>query len=392
MMPENIPKGLWALKDAAIGWRHDFHMHPEIAFQERRTSTKIAELLRSWGLQVTEGIAETGVVGTLSVGQGPAVALRSDIDALPMTEENGFAHQSRKSGVMHACGHDGHMAMLLAAARYLSQTKQFQGTIHFIFQPAEENEAGAKAMIDDGLFERFDAQAVFGMHNWPGLNVGAMEVCSGPIMAAFDIFDININCQGAHAAMPHLGQDAALAASQLVGNLQAIVSRRIDPISPAVVSVTEMRGGDTYNILPSAFRISGCTRHFDNETQTSIEAEMFRLCDGLALANDVKIVMEYQRRYPATINSQAETEIAANAATYVVGAERFSSVAQPSLSSEDFAFMLNERPGCYIRLGNGSTKNGCTLHSPTYDFCDDALIYGAAYWIKLAATALSAIK
>lgn len=392
MMFEGVPEGLLIQKDEAISWRHDFHMHPEVAFQEFRTSSKIAELLRSWGLSVTEGIAQTGVVGTLSSGDGPAIALRSDIDALPMSEDNSFAHRSRNPNVMHACGHDGHAAMLLAAARFLSQTKRFQGTVHFIFQPAEENEAGAKAMIDDGLFARFDAKAIFGLHNWPGLDVGSMEVCSGPIMAAFDIFNIDINCQGIHAAMPHLGQDAPLTASQLISALQAVVARRVDPISPAVVSVTQMRGGDTYNTLPSTFRISGCTRHFDSQTQDTIEAEIKRLSEGLALSNDVEIDLDYQRRYPATINTSIETDIASAAASEVVGKHQFSRSAKPSLSSEDFAFMLKERPGCYIRLGNGSVENGNTLHSPTYDFCDDALVIGAAYWAKLAETALGAMR
>ncbi|MGB0901756.1 M20 aminoacylase family protein [Halocynthiibacter sp.] len=375
-------------KDQAIAWRHDFHMHPEIAFQEHRTASKVAMTLRSFGLDVVEGLAGTGVVGTLAEGDGPSIALRADMDALPIIEENTFAHASKTHGCMHACGHDGHVAMLLAAAGHLAQTRKFRGTVHFIFQPAEENEAGAKAMIDDGLFDRFNVNAVYGMHNWPGLAVGAFETCEGPIMAAFDRFELAINGQGTHAAMPHLGQDAALCASQLVSALQTIVSRRLNPISPAVVSVTKMHGGDTWNILPQRFTLAGSTRHFDPAVQNQIETEIYRISQGIAMMADVAISFDYQRFYPATFNSPAETTLAGQAATALVGAQAFSANAEPSLGSEDFAFMLQKKPGCYMRVGNGSANGGRNLHSPTYDFNDAALMPGAAYWVKLVETCL----
>jgi len=284
------------------------------------------------------------------------------------------------------------MAMLLGAARFLSETKNFQGTVHFVFQPAEENEAGAKAMIDDGLFDRFNCEAVFGLHNWPGLDVGRMEVCAGPIMASFDVFDIVIASQGAHAAMPHLGQDAVLTASELTMALQSIVSRRINPISLAVVSVTAMSGGETYNVSPSNIRLKGCTRHFDLETQDLIEFEIQGICEGIAKANGVEITLDYKRRYPATVNTDTETVMSGTAARLTVGDANFNATAEPSLSSEDFAFMLKERPGCYIRLGNGTSTKGRTLHSPTYDFCDEALVTGASYWSNLVPTVLDELR
>ena len=385
-------KDISPIHERMIDWRHDFHQHPELAFQEVRTSQKVAAYLKEFGLKVQTGIAKTGVVATLENGDGPTIALRTDMDALPILEENRFAYASKTSGLMHACGHDGHMSMLLGAARYLTETKAFQGKVHFIFQPAEENEAGAKAMIEDGLFDQFDCDAVFGLHNWPGLDVGGIELCAGPIMAAFDIFDITIKGQGAHAALPQMGQDTLLSASQLISSLQSIVSRRVNPISPAVVSVTKLSGGDAYNILPSLVTLAGCTRHFDRETQDQIESQIHKICQGVAVCNDVEIVVDYQRRYPVTVNTVQETTIASTAAGRTVGEANINTDCTPSLGSEDFAFMLEERPGCYIRLGNGPSDHGRILHSPAYDFCDDALVYGAAYWSNLVPAAFDAIR
>ena len=372
-------------------WRHDFHQHPELAFKEVRTSEKVAALLREFGLEVTTGVAGTGVVASLRNGDGPLIGLRADMDALPIHEENGFKHASKTSGVMHACGHDGHMSMLLGAAYYLAMSPMFQGTVHFIFQPAEENEAGALAMIEDGIFNRFDCNAIYGLHNWPGLAVGHMEVCFGPIMAAFDTFDISVEGQGAHAAQPHKGRDTVLASADLIASLHGIVSRRVEPTAPAVVSVTKVSGGNTYNVLPARVELAGCTRHFDETTQNLIEKEILQRCTGLAAANGVEIVLDYQRRYPATVNTSVETKLAIIAAAQTVGADAVKDDGLPSLGSEDFSFMLKERPGCYIRIGNGPSEGGRALHSPTYDFCDDALTFGAAYWANLVPVALRAI-
>lgn len=364
-------------------WRQDFHRHPETAFEEIRTAATVADRLRQFGLQVTTGIGRTGVVGTLRNSDGPGIALRADMDALHISEENSFGYRSQTPGKMHACGHDGHMTMLLGAARHLAETRRFKGTVQFIFQPAEENEAGGKAMIDDGLFERFPADTVYGMHNWPGLQAGHFDLCKGPIMAAFDTFEITINGFGTHAAMPHLGRDAVLASGHIVASLQSIVSRLTDPQSAAVVSVTQIHGGDTWNVIPETVQLRGCTRHFTRSDQDLIEAEVTNISNSIAIAHGVEAVVDYKRRYPTTVNSAVETEHAAAAAALTVGADLVGTSATPSLASEDFAFMLQERPGCYIRIGNGPEADGRTLHNPRYDFNDEVLPVGAAYWVNL---------
>jgi len=373
-----------------VAWRHDFHRHPELAFKEARTSETVQSLLRSFGLEVTAGLAGTGVVGTLSNGDGPSIGLRADMDALPIHEQGQLPYRSSADGIMHACGHDGHMAMLLGAAKRLAATRNFRGTVQFIFQPAEENEAGGKAMVDDGLFERFPVDAIYGMHNWPGLEEGRFDVCSGPIMGAFDTFEIRLAGLGTHAAMPHLGRDCLLAAANILTSLQAIVARAIDPLSAAVVSVTQLFGGDTWNVIPGEATLRGCTRSLRSSDQDRIEAEMARIADNVAKAHDVVAHLDYQRRYPATVNSETETVAATRAAADVVGAAMVGVNAVPSLVSEDFSFMLQKRPGCYIRLGTGPAGSGRLLHTSNYDFNDAILPIGAAYWTRLVERELPA--
>lgn len=364
-----------------IAWRRHIHANPETAFEEYKTAGFVAEKLREFGLKVTTGLAKTGVVGTLSRGEGPSIALRADMDGLYMQEKNIFAHRSQQDGKMHACGHDGHTAMLLAAARYLSGHGNIRGTVHFIFQPAEENEAGAAVMIKEGLFDDFPVDAVFGMHNWPGLAPGIFSARVGPQLAAFDTFEITLQGKGAHAAMPHLGHDPLIAAGQLVSGLQTITSRTIDPQETAVVSITQIHGGDTWNVIPDQIVIRGCSRHFSAAVQVQIEERMQTLCHNIAEAFQTSAELIYEKRYPAVINSKEET---AFALSVVEDIGRGVSDLPPSMGSEDFAFMLQKKPGCYIFIGNGAGEGACMLHNPHYDFNDDILMIGARYWIALA--------
>lgn len=375
--------GIRSLVDDMRRWRHQIHAHPELAFQEVETARLVADRLREFGLDVHENIARTGVVGTLSKGDGPAISLRADMDALPIQEHNDFAHRSRLPGKMHACGHDGHTAMLLGAAAYLARAGRFRGTVHFIFQPAEENEGGGRAMIEAGLFDRFPADAVFGMHNWPGLDLGKIAVRSGPVMAAFDTFEITLTGQATHAAMPQLGRDVMVAAGHLITALQSIVSRNMDPIETAVVSITQLQGGETWNAIPDRVVLRGCTRHFLPQVQDMIEQRIGEIAEGVAAMLGVTAEVSYRRCYPATINSHHETQQAIAAASAAAGANNIVINPPPSMGSEDFAFLLQERPGCYVWLGNGSAAGGCLLHNPDYDFNDEALGVGLRYWIAL---------
>ena len=370
-------------------WRHELHRHPELAYQEFRTADFIAERLQNFGYQPVRGIGGTGIVATLDRGDGPCIALRTDMDALPIQEEAAVPYASETAGVMHACGHDGHMTMLLAAARYLQEHDGPPGKVHFVFQPAEEGEAGARAMINDGLFRDFTIDEVYGMHNWPGLETGVFAARVGPQMAAFDVFEIALHGQGAHAAMPHLGQDVLSAAASLQMQLQTIVSRSLDPLDAGVVSVTEMHGGDTWNVLPSHAVLRGCTRHLSDATQEMIERRMQEICDGIAASYHLDVKLHYERRYPATVNTRQETGTALLAARDTTGTEALAEE-PPSMASEDFSFMLGERPGCFIWLGTGLPDPGCVLHSPTYRFNDDVLATGAAYWANLAHRRLTA--
>ncbi len=374
------------------GWRRDLHAHPETAFEEQRTSDFVAEKLNEWGIEVHRGLATTGVVGVLhgQKANGRAIGLRADMDALDMTELNDFEHRSQHEGKMHGCGHDGHTAMLLGAARYLAETKNFDGTVNFIFQPAEENEGGGRVMVEEGLFEKFPVEAVYGLHNMPGIPVGQVGMRVGPAMASFDIFEVTVDGVGAHAAMPHLGVDAVVITAQIVTALQTIASRRVDPLESLVVSVTQFHAGDTWNVLPQQAVIRGTVRSFKKEIQDQAEADIRRIAQGICEAQGATMSMRYERRYPAVINTSLETDIAAEVAAEVVGEKNVEVGAPPLMGSEDFAYMLQEKPGCYIWLGNGADgqPGGCSVHNPYYDFNDDISVIGASYWAKLVETTM----
>ncbi len=365
-------------------WRRDLHAHPETAFEEFRTSGLVADRLHAFGIEVHRGIGRTGVVGRLTAGSSArAIGLRADMDALHIREQNPFSHRSRHEGKMHGCGHDGHTTMLLGAARYLAETKRFDGTVYFIFQPAEENEGGGRAMIDDGLFDRFPMESVYGMHNWPGMPAGTFGFRIGPMMASFDTFEITIGGRGSHAALPHTGIDPIVAGTQLVQALQTIVSRNVDPVDSGVISVTQFHGGDTWNVIPESVVLRGTTRAFRPETQDLIERRLGEAADGVARLSGTRIDVRYERRYPPTINSAAETEACRRIAQQLVGADRIVFPVEPVMGAEDFAFMLQARPGCYAFIGNGAGEGGCTLHNPRYDFNDQILPIGSSYWARL---------
>lgn len=380
-----------ALKGRMRDWRHDLHAHPETAFEEVRTAAFVADRLRELGIEVHEGIAKTGVVGVIhGKAEGDWLGLRADIDALHLEEGNQFAHRSTHPGRMHACGHDGHTAMLLGAAAYLAQHRDFAGTVAVIFQPAEENEGGGRAMVEDGLFERFPIRSIYGLHNWPGLELGRFAITSGAIMASYDIFEITLNGQGAHAAMPHLGRDVLVTAAQIVTALQTIAARNVSPLDSAVVSVTQIHGGDTWNVLPQQAVIRGTVRTFAPATQDLVERRIGEITQGIAAAQGVTANLRYERRYPATINHPDQAAIAAQAAARVVGDDQVDRAALPSMGAEDFAFMLQVRPGAYIWAGAGPGQAGCMLHNPGYDFNDELLTIGANYWVELVKTVLPA--
>ena len=378
-----------AYQDEMVAWRRHLHAHPETAFEERETSDFVAERLAHFGIEVHRGLARTGVVGVLRAGTSArTVGLRADMDALPMAEQNQFEHASRHPGKMHGCGHDGHTTMLLGAARYLAETRNFDGTVHLIFQPAEEGAAGGKVMIDDGLFERFPCDTVFGLHNWPQLPAGHFGVRAGPIMAAADHFDIVVTGKGAHGAMPHHGVDPVLVAAHIVTAAQALVSRHTDPVDTAVVSFTVINGGSAFNVIPDEVVMSGTVRSFKPETQDALEEGLTRVAENVAAAFGASAVVRYERSYPATINSATEAEFAAAVAAKIVGPDRVIRTAAPSMGAEDFAFMLQRRPGCYVWLGQGGGPDSCMIHNPRYDFNDEILAVGASYWALLAETAL----
>lgn len=371
-------------------WRRDIHMHPELAYEEHRTAGFVAKQMESFGIEVSTGIGKTGVVGKLTSGGGNrAFGLRADLDALPMQEHNDFAHRSVTDGSFHGCGHDGHTVMLLGAAKHLAETKNFDGTVYFIFQPAEEGYAGGKAMIDDGLFENFQMDAVFGMHNWPGLPVGEFAVRSGPMMASVANFDIEVTGIGGHAAMPHLCADPVVVAGEIVQALQHIVSRTLNPIHSGVVSVTQVHGGSAYNVIPDAVTLSGCTRYFSDSDGKKIEARMRQVVENVASAHGIKAKLDYRENYPVLVNTKDETDHCIKAAADLVGSDKVSTGIDPVMGSEDFAFMLQEKPGCYIFVGNGVGEGGCMVHHPEYDFNDDVLPIGASYWVKLTESLLA---
>ncbi len=379
-----------AFHDEMKAWRHDIHAHPETAFEENRTADVVAGKLAEFGIEVHRGLAKTGVVGTLRAGKSArTIGLRADMDALHIEERNGFPHRSRHAGKMHACGHDGHTTMLLGAAKYLAETRNFDGTVHFVFQPAEENEGGGKAMIADGLFERFPVEAIYGMHNWPGLATGQFAAMAAPMMAAFDIFELTITGKGAHAAMPHRGIDPVVVGAQIVTALQTIASRATSPLDSVVVSVTQFHAGDTWNVIPDQAVLRGTTRSFRPEIQDATEGAIGRIARQTAAAFGATAELRYERRYPPTINTERETEIAAAAIAEVVGAENVRRDLPPTMGSEDFAFMLQAKPGAYVFIGNGADEQASPLHNPRYDFNDEVLALGASYWARLVERTLA---
>jgi amidohydrolase len=387
----NIVPEIAALDAEMRDWRHRLHAHPETAFEETTTSAFVAATLRSFGLDVHTGLAGTGVVGVLrNGGASTAVGLRADLDALHIQETSGVPHASKVPGKMHACGHDGHTTMLLAAAKAMTQRKRFDGTAYFIFQPAEENEGGGRVMVEQGLFDKFPMQAVYGMHNWPGMPAGTFAVRAGPLMGAFDIFEIVATGKGAHAAMAYQGKDPMLFAAHAINALQTIVSRNLHPLDAGVVSVTQVHAGDTWNVIPDAIVLRGTVRTFKTDVQDTIERRMRTIVEGIAAMFEMSVTLRYERRYPATVNSNAETQHAIAAAAAVVGPERVDTDPMPNMASEDFAFMLQAKPGCYLWLGSGRGEGTANLHNPRYDFNDDALAIGASYWVTLAEQRLAA--
>ena len=365
-------------------WRHTLHAQPELAYAEHLTADFVAAKLDACNIPYVRGLGRTGIVATIT-GHSPgrSVGLRADMDALPLQEMNDFAHRSQHPGVMHACGHDGHTVMLLAAAEYLARERAVAGTIYGIFQPAEEGEAGAKAMMDDGLFERFPMDAVFGLHNWPWLPVGQMAMRAGPMMASMDIFEATVRGRGGHAAQPHMAVDPIVVAAGIVQAWQTIVARNVDPLESGVVSVTQIHAGHAWAVIPEEVSLRGTVRTFNPAVQALIEQRLRELGEGLAAAHGCTFDWRYERRFPATINSVAETDFAAAVGSELLGADNILRDAAPSMGSEDFGWMLQVKQGSYVWLGTGG-ETSCLLHNPRYDFNDAAIPLGASYWVALA--------
>jgi hippurate hydrolase len=370
-----------AFHDDMKAWRRELHANPELCFQEKYAADLVAAKLASFGVEVHRGLATTGVVGTLRAGNsGRAIGLRADMDALPMGEDNGFAHRSLNAGRMHACGHDGHTAMLLGAAKYLAETRNFDGTVHFIFQPAEEGGGGGRVMVEEGLFDKFPVEAVYGMHNWPGLEAGRFSVRPGPMMASADQFDLTVRGLGTHGAMPHRGVDPVVCACQIVTALQTIASRETSPLESVVVSVTQIHAGEAYNVIPNECVMRGTVRAFEPKIRDGLPAAIERIAGGIARAMGCEASLDYKKGYPPLVNTAREVGIAAVAMAEVAGADRVTTDGTATMGSEDFAFMLEAKPGAYVFIGNGATAS---LHNPKYDFNDDVLPVGASYWATL---------
>ena len=374
-----------------IQWRRDIHAHPETAYEEFRTSDIVADILTKHGLAIHRGLGGTGVVATLNgnLGSGEAIALRADMDALDINELNTFSHCSTHEGKMHACGHDGHTTMLLGAAIILAKSPEFRGTVHFIFQPAEENEAGAKAMIKDGLFELFPVKAIYGLHNWPALPAGHAAVHDLAVMAAFDTFDIRIIGSGGHGAMPHDNIDPVYTSSLIINALQGVISRNVDPQKSGVISVTQVNGGHAYNVIPEEVVLKGTTRSFCPDVRNLIENRMKEVVNGVALSQGCKAEILYTRRYPATVNTPEEAKKCLTVLEDMPEINRVLINPPASMGGEDFSFMLEQCPGAYIWLGNGGEGHTHSLHSPNYDFNDQVLPIGSNFWIKLVQHILS---
>ena len=374
--------------------RRNIHAHPELRFEETLTADLVAEALSSWGIPIVRGMGKTGVVGRLDgeLGPGKMIGLRADMDALPLQEHNAFAHASRHAGKMHACGHDGHTAMLLGAAQYLSHHRDLKGSVIFIFQPAEEGGGGAREMIKDGLFKQFPCDAVFGLHNWPGIPVGDFGVTVGPMMASSNAFQITVKGRGGHAALPHNSADPVIAGVNVVQALQSIITRNKRPVDAAVLSITQFHAGETSNVIPDSAFIGGTVRTFTLEVLDLIETRLREITHGVAGAFDCSAEIEFIRNYPPLINHQQEVDFAVSVITDLVGAGHVDTQIDPTMGAEDFAFMVLEKPGCYVFLGNGDGDHRavghgmgpCQLHNPSYDFNDALIPIGVSYWVKLA--------
>lgn len=389
-----LPEIAQAAEDMAQ-LRRDIHAHPELGFEELRTSDLVAARLTEWGIPIHRDMAQTAVIGVVHGRDGGAcgraIGLRADMDALPVTETNTFTHASRHEGKMHACGHDGHTAMLLAAAHYFSKHRNFDGTVYLIFQPAEEGRGGAKAMVDEGLFERYPMEAIFGMHNWPGMPAGSIAASPGPVMAGGSTFAVRIHGQGAHAAMPDRGVDPVVIAGHVILAFQSIVSRSVKPVDTAVVSITMMNAGEAINVIPETCTLEGTVRTFSGAVTDLVERRMRAICEGLGQAHGARLEVEFVRRVGPVINTAHEANFAAEVMRKIVG-EPNVPVQEPSMASEDFAYMLEAKAGCYAFIGNGHGdhraighgEGPCMLHNPAYDFNDDVLPLGATYWVRLS--------
>jgi amidohydrolase len=388
----NLIEPILADAAAVTAIRRDIHAHPELCFQEVRTADVIAKALTDWGIPIHRGLGTTGVVGIVKNGtSNRAVGLRADIDALPMTEHNSFAHASKHAGKMHACGHDGHTAMLLAAAKHLAQHRNFDGTVYLVFQPAEEGGGGAREMIKDGLFEKFSMEAMFGAHNWPGMPVGSFAVKPGPMMASSNEFTVTIRGKGSHAALPHLGTDPVPVAAQMVMAFQTIITRNRRPIDPGVISVTMIHAGEATNVVPDSCQMRGTVRTFSVETLDLIEQRMRQVAEHTCAAFGASCEFEFTRNYPPTVNHPAETAFVQRVLGQVVGAENIQDF-EPTMGAEDFSYFLQAKPGCYFMIGNGdgAHREGghglgpCMLHNPSYDFNDELIPLGATAWVRIA--------
>ena len=369
--------------------RRDLHAHPELGFEEVRTSGIVASALESYGIEVHRGIGKTGVVGIIrgrGTDSGRMVGLRADMDALPMSEDNKFAHRSTKSGLMHGCGHDGHTTMLLGAARYLAHTRDFDGTVVLIFQPAEEGRGGARAMLEDGLFDTYPCDAIYALHNWPGLPPGTIGVNPGPMMAAADRFELIVKGKGGHGAHPYQTIDPVVAAAHIITALQSVVSRNVNPLDSAVVSIGSMQAGNAgaMSVIPSEARLVGTVRTFRRSVQEQVEQRMREVAQGVAQAFGASAEMNYDRLFPATLNTPQHAHLVADIATELLGREHVIRDLTPSMGSEDFSFMLQQRPGAYFRLGQGGAESGCVLHNSRFDFNDEVIPLGSAMFCALA--------
>jgi hippurate hydrolase len=376
--------------DGIAEWRRDLHAHPELLYDVTRTAATVADKLKGFGCdEVVTGVGRTGVVGVIHGRKGKsgkAIGLRADMDALPIEEANDLPYKSTVPGKMHACGHDGHTAMLLGAARYLAETRNFSGSAVVIFQPAEEGGAGGKAMVEDGLMQRFGIGEVYGMHNYPGMPIGQFGINAGPMMAAADFVTIDIEGVGGHAARPHYGIDTVLVGAQIINNIQSIVSRNVDPHKAAVLSICVVRAGNTDNVIPQTVQLRGTARSLDEGVRVLLEERLSKVVEGTAAAYGAKAKLDYRRNYPVLVNHERETGFAAGVAAEVAGADHVDTALPPMMGAEDFSFMLNERPGAFIFIGNGDSAG---LHHPRYDFNDAVIPFGTSYWVKLVETALA---